>query len=107
MNKPIWKIESIEDSNRKDKKYKIVFYNLESGNRIITHFGSKNSNTFIDHNDEKKKENYIKRHSVREKKTWFNKNMFYTPATLSLYLLWHKKSLKEAVEYYKKHFNIL
>ena len=107
MNKPIYKVESLEVSNRKNKKYKIVFYNLDSFNRIITHFGSKNSSTFIDHNDEILKKNYILRHQVREKEIWQDKTKFYTPSSLSLFLLWHKRNLTEAVEYYKKHFNIL
>ena len=107
MVKPLWKIESLEKSNRKDKKLKITFLNLEWGNKIISHFGSNNSSTYLDNKDKTKKMNYIKRHSVREKHIWLDKSKFYAPSTLSLYLLWGKyTNLEDNLMLYKEHFNI-
>ena len=107
MLEPIWIIESLTESNRKNKKYKIVFYNIDSFNRITSHFGSKNSETFLDHKDESKKKNYIKRHAPNESKIWFDKTKWFAPASLSVRLLWNKPTLKESLKEYKKHYNLI
>tara|TARA_R100000951_G_scaffold98263_1_gene88164 strand:+ start:310 stop:636 length:327 start_codon:yes stop_codon:yes gene_type:complete len=108
MFEPVWMIESLTKSNRKNKKYKIVFYNLDSFNRITSHFGSKDSKTYINGATDEERMNYIKRHSKREKDIWFDKTRWYAPASLSLRLLWgESKNLNKNIEDYKKHYNIL
>ncbi|MGL5713455.1 MAG: DUF5754 family protein [Paraclostridium sp.] len=87
----------IEESYRKDKRFMARF---RGG--ILVHFGSKNGETYIDHNDDLKRDNYIKRHR-RLNENWNNK---YSPGALSRWILWEKKSLPEAIKFYKKKFNI-
>jgi len=62
-------------------------------------FGSKGSNTYIDSATDLERTNYIKRHSVREN---FN---VVGPASLSRYILWSKRTLKEGIEEFKKRFH--
>lgn len=107
MVKKLWKLVSIKKSQRANKKLRATFLNLQSGNKIFSDFGQYGSQTFLDHKDDIKKRNYIKRHAPLEQKFWVDKTKFYSPSTLSVYLLWNKPTLKEAIKYYKTHFNIL
>jgi len=87
------------ESNKKDKKYKIVF-NINNRKKTF-HFGSKNSITYVEGGDEKKRENYLKRHSVRE--DWNNINN----GSLSAGILWgDTNDLTTNLNEYLKEFNI-
>ena len=87
------------ESNKKDKKYKIVF-NINNRKKTF-HFGSKNSITYIEGGDDKKRQNYQKRHSVRE--DWNNINN----GSLSAGILWgDTNDLTTNLNEYLKEFNI-
>ncbi len=90
----------VEKSNRKNKRYVAIF---NDGERI--HFGFKGGSTYLDHKDKTKRKNYIARHEVLEKKFY---NDPKRASTLSRFILWGNSSnLKEAIEQYKKKYNLL
>ena len=95
------KLLSIIPSTRKDKKLLAIF---AVGDKIVkTHFGSKFSETFIDHNNPLKKANYIKRHKALGTEDYEDP---FTPASLSMYILWNKPTFEESLEDFKKKFNL-
>jgi hypothetical protein len=87
-------------SNRKGKKYEIVFMR-DSGRTLTIHFGSKNSKTYLDHGDKDKRRAYIARHEKNE--NWDEINA----GSLSRFLLWGKSTdLETNLKEYFKRFNI-
>jgi hypothetical protein len=68
----------IEKSNRKGKRYKVVFANGK-----VVHFGQEGGSTYIDHGDKVKRAAYLARHKKNE--DW---NDPYSAGSLSRYLLW-------------------
>ena len=91
------KFISLEESNRKGKRYVMV---LDEPKKTL-HFGSDVGSTYIDHGDKTKRENYLKRHMVNE--DWDSVNA----GSLSKFLLWGKsKSLKRNLDEYLERFNI-
>ena len=108
MLEPVWIIETLTKSNRKGKKYKAVFYNIDSFNRITTHFGSKNSTTYVSGASDNNRKNYIKRHAPLEKKFWMDKTKWYMPSVLSVRILWGESTdIKKNIRDYKKHYNLI
>tara|TARA_R110000822_G_scaffold81746_1_gene193834 strand:- start:243 stop:542 length:300 start_codon:yes stop_codon:yes gene_type:complete len=93
----------VSKSDRKEKRFKAVF-TYEDGKTRTTHFGLKDpkGGTYIDHQDKDIRRRYRARHK-RDLKT-----KDYTRAGfLSYYILWgNKTNLKDAVESYKKRFNL-
>ena len=87
---------SLKKSDRKGKKYVIVFNNPKK----TIHFGSKDSSTFLDHKDKTKRDNYIKRHRVHE--NWNEVNA----GSLSRYLLWDSTNLNTNLKNYLQRFKI-
>jgi hypothetical protein len=98
----------IKLSDKPDKRYMAVFYDKNKKIKT-THFGfaitdkgiKKYGSTYIDHKNDDLKEAYIARHKVNEK---FEDYM--TAGSLSRYILWEKKTFKEALEAYKKRFKL-
>ena len=88
-------------SDRIDKRLKAVFLDEDKKEIITTHFGLKNGRTYIDHNDEDKREAYIARHKVRE-----DFDNYITAGSLARYIFWEKKTLKGAIDNYRKKFNL-
>ena len=86
-------------SNRKGKKYEIVFMR-DTGRTLTIHFGSKNSKTYLDHGDKDKRRAYIARHAPNER--WDEVNA----GSLSRYLLWEGTDLETNLKAYFKRFNI-
>ena len=87
-------------SNRRGKKYEIVFMR-DSGKTLTIHFGSKNSKTYLDHKDKTKRANYIARHAPNER--WDEVNA----GSLSRYILWGDSTdLETNLNAYFKRFNI-
>ena len=86
-------------SNRKGKKYEIVFMK-DSGKTLTIHFGSKNSKTYLDHKDKTKRANYIARHAPNE--DWSKVNA----GSLSRYILWEGTDLETNLNAYFKRFGI-
>jgi hypothetical protein len=70
----------IEKSNRKGKRYKVVFANGK-----VVHFGQEGGSTYIDHGDKVKRAAYLARHGANKKEVW---NDPYSAGSLSRYLLW-------------------
>jgi len=89
----------LSDSKRKGKRMRAVLYNFENRKIKTLHFGSSKKQTYIDHGDELRKKRYIQRH-INDKLDEVS------PGSLSLYLLWNKKTLKEAIKDYEKRFNV-
>ena len=91
---------SLDKSERKNKKYVIVFMK-ENGRPLTIHFGSKNSQTYLDHKDKAKRSAYIARHAPNE--NWDEINA----GSLSKHLLWGKSTdLDKNLNEYLKKFNI-
>ena len=99
----------IKLSDRKDKRYMAVFYDKE--NKVkTTHFGyaitddngiKKYGSTYIDHKNDELKSAYIARHKVNEDFT-----NYMSSGSLSRYILWEKKSLREAINNFKRRFRL-
>jgi len=92
----------IYPSTTKNKKYVALF---DLGNNTIkrVNFGSKTSKTYIDHNDEIKKENYIKRHTALGTEDFSDP---LTAGSLSMFILWNKPTLEEAIADFKHRFKV-
>jgi hypothetical protein len=91
----------IKPSTRKDKKLMSIFYDKENNKIKTVHFGQKGYSDYTIHKDDKRKERYLNRHKKNEK--W---NDYMTPGSLSRYILWNKKTLKESIKDYKKRFKL-
>jgi len=86
------------DSNIKNKRLKAVLH--KDSKKIKTmHFGSHLKQTYIDHGDLTRKKRYIQRH-VNDKLDEIS------PGSLSMYLLWNKKTLIQSIKDYEKRFNV-
>jgi len=97
----------LSKSSRKDKKYMIKHDNKTvhfgaAGMRDFTLINKKSSNFYLPKKEEREKvkSNYKSRHS----KDPFNK--VYTPASLSMYLLWNKPTLSASIKDYERRFGI-
>jgi hypothetical protein len=98
----------IKLSDRPDKRYMAVFYDKNKKVKT-THFGyaiteggiKKYGSTYIDHKSDPLKEAYIARHKPNE-----DFADYMSAGSLSRYILWEKKSLREAIADYKKRFRL-
>jgi hypothetical protein len=88
-----YKLDDVEEINKK-KRFRAFF-----SDGSTTDFGQTNPKTgaFIDHKDEKKKKNYVARHET-DLETDDPKRAGY----LSMFILWNKPTLKEAIKDYNK-----
>lgn len=91
----------IEKSDRKNKRYKALFYDGDKKVKT-THFGLDTGSTFIDHKDEDKKKAYIARHS-KNNENW---NDYQSAGSLAFHILWSKPTLQASIKDYKKKFNL-
>jgi len=78
----------IKKSHTPKKKYDAVI----NGTKTVS-FGASGYSDYTINKDDKRKENYIKRHS---NENWSKSNIA-SPAWMSRYLLWDKKTLPDAV----------
>ena len=98
----------IKLSDKPDKRYMAVFYDKNKKVKT-THFGyaitdrgiKKYGSTYIDHKNDDLKEAYIARHKVNE-----DFNDYMSAGSLSRYILWEKKSLRDAINDYKRRFKL-
>lgn len=94
-------------STRKDKRYMADYCmckkkdECKGKNRKLIHFGQPGGTTYTDGATDKEKDNYIARHSVRED---FTDPL--TPGALSRFILWEKRTIKEAIVSFKKRFSL-
>lgn len=85
----------------KTKKYRAIFYDKNDNILNQTDFGAKGYEDYTIHKDDDRKQNYISRHKKRE-----NWNNPFSAGALSRWVLWHKPTLKESWEDYKKKFKL-
>lgn len=98
----------IKLSDKPDKRYMAVFYDKNKKVKT-THFGyaitdkgiKKYGSTYLDHKNDDLKKAYIARHKVNE-----DFNDYMSAGSLSRYILWEKKSLRDAINDYKKRFRL-
>lgn len=95
----MWKLVSIKESPKADKKYVATFSDGEKVKH--THFGAAGMEDYTIHKDDERRERYRNRH---------RKDLMTNDPTragfLSWYILWNKKSLRESIADYKKRFNM-
>lgn len=95
----------LEKSEVKNKRFTMFFYepiDPETIKKIkMTSFGSINHSNYILHKDDKRKKNYLERHAKRE-----NWEKYWTPGSLSRYILWNKDTLYKSMVDYAKRFNL-
>ena len=98
----------IKLSDKPDKRYMAVFYDKNKKVKT-THFGyaitdrgiKKYGSTYIDHKNDDLKEAYIARHKVNE-----DFNDYMSAGSLARFILWEKKSLRDAINDYKRRFKL-
>lgn len=99
-------IKIIETDNDSKKKYKAIFCECKGKSvckpdqRKVIQFGSKESQTFTEGASQQKKDSYIARHS-KGNENWDAINA----GSLSRYILWSSKSLKQGIANFKAKFN--
>ena len=94
------KLERLESSDIKGKKYTAVF-RLENNRTKTIHFGSSGYEDFTMHQSEERKTAYIRRHQANE-----NFNNPLTAGALSRWILWNKPTLKASIADFRKRFNV-
>ena len=90
------KLVKITKSPNKKKKYRAYFNNGKH-----TDFGQVGYSDYLHHLDDERKQRYILRHKKNE--YW---NDPTKAGTLSLYILWNKKTLKASIADYKRKFKL-
>ena len=99
----------IKLSDKPDKRYMAVFYDKNKKVKT-THFGyaitdengrKKYGSTYIDHKNDTLKNNYIARHKVNE-----DFADYMSAGSLARFILWEKKSLRDAINDYKRRFKL-
>ena len=90
----------IKPSSNKNKKYMAILSSKEGKTKTI-HFGSAGMSDFTKNKDEARKKRYLDRHRKRE-----NWTVPDTAGSLSRWILWNKKTLRESISDYKKRFNL-
>ena len=100
-------IKIVETDADSKKKYKAEFCQCPNGKtkckaseRKIIQFGSKGSTTYTSGATEQQKDAYIARHS-KGNENWDAINA----GSLSRYILWSSKSLKQGIANFKARFN--
>ena len=88
----------LEPSERKDKKWRVIFEDGKSVN-----FGAKGYSDYTQNKDPKRKESYLKRHKKREDWT---KGGMDTAGFWSRWLLWEEPTLEKAIQTIKRKFKI-
>lgn len=86
-------------SPRSNKRYRVI---MGSGDDQHSHdFGSPTAQTYVDGASEQKRQNYLKRHRANE--DWSN---IHSAGFWARYLLWEKRTLREAARYIQRNFDI-
>jgi hypothetical protein len=97
----IVKLESIEPSNRKHKRF-VANFSITTPQGVKSkhiHFGAKEPNTYIDHQDVKRKNSFLAR----------TRNYPSDPlsaANLAKSILWNTVSIDRNIQVYKKKYNL-
>ena len=94
------KIVSLEKSNRKDKKYKVI---MNDGKEY--HFGLKNSITYVEGATKQKRDAFLARHLNNPLENKLIENLVPSPALFSTYLLWNTNDLDENIKILNRLFS--
>jgi hypothetical protein len=94
------KIISLEKSNRKDKKYKVI---MSDGKEY--HFGLKNAITYVEGATKQKRDAFLARHLNNPLEKKLIENLVPSPALFSVYLLWNTNDLDENVKILNRLFS--
>lgn len=100
---------SVKPSTRENKRYMATFCLCKKKNDCggcnhkTTHFGQPEATTYADGASEEKKKSYLARHSKSPGEDW---NDPTSAGSLSRWLLWSKRSLREAIKEFKKKFKL-
>jgi len=94
------KIVSLEKSNRKDKKYKVI---MSDGKEY--HFGLKNAITYVEGATKQKRDAFLARHLNNPLEKKLIENLVPSPALFSVYLLWNTNDLDENVKILNRLFS--
>ena len=113
----MFKLVSVEKSDKENKKYTAYFLDKETGKEKIIHFGAegyrdwtlinnKKSKFYIENKEEREKvkENYLKRHA-KDLLTEASKTGM-SAGSLSYYLLWNKPTLSASIKQYKRIYKL-
>ena len=95
----------LDRSERKNKKFVMNFSVKRDGEDIVfykTHFGDNRYSDYTIHRDAKRKERYLKRHMRNE--DW---NDYSSPGSLSRFILWNKKTIKDSLLDYADKFHLV
>lgn len=90
----------LSESNNKTKKYAMKFYDDDGNYLKATNFGAEGYSDYTMHHDDNRKANYIARHSNED---WTDPTK---AGTLSRYILWNKKTIKESFDDYIRKFKL-
>lgn len=90
-------------SPKKEKKMVAIINNNGKVNNV--HFGAKGYSDFTIHKDKERMERYIARHKGSGTQDWTKKGI-NTAGFWSRWILWSKPSLKDAILFTSKKFNI-
>jgi hypothetical protein len=90
----------IKKSSRDGKKLMAIFY--DNGKKVkTTHFGAEGMSDYTKHRNDERKKRYLTRHKKNE-----NWGDYKSAGSLSRYILWNKKTLRESINDYKRRFNL-
>lgn len=93
---------TLEKSNIKNKKYKVVIYDHNKKKQKTIHFGDSRYEDFTTHKDKERRERYINRHKKNE--DWDD---YLTAGYWSRYLLWNKPTIRESIKDIMKRDKII
>jgi hypothetical protein len=91
----------LKKSTNSTKKMMAIFRNSRTGKQKTIHFGAAGSSDFTINKDPDRKNRYLSRHRKRE-----NWEIAHTAGSLSRWLLWSKKTIRESFADYLKLFNL-
>lgn len=91
---------ALSKSEDKTKKLNVKFYDKSKLIKSVD-FGAKGYSDYTKHKDDRRKDRYLKRHIKNE--DW---NNYMTAGSLSRYILWNKKTLKDSIIDYSKRFKL-
>lgn len=84
-----------------DNKHKYEAHFQTDGREKVIKFGAVGYDDYTTHHDDERKRLYLQRHHSRE--SWSKPD---TPGSLSRWILWNKKSLKESEKDFKRRFHL-
>lgn len=94
------KIESLEKSTRKNKKYKVV---MSDGKEF--HFGLKDSITYVEGASKEKRDAFLARHLNNPLEKKLIENLVPSPALFALMILWNTNDIDKNIKILNKKFS--